>query len=722
MSFNTLAGTLPPSLGNLTALRSLLLNNNSFTGTVPASLASLSLLTSFSLAGNTLTGTLPAGLNATLVASNASVVALSGSGLCGNGSTAQTDGALPACPAPPPPMPPPPPNPPPPPSPPPPSPRNSTAPNPPPPVRNGTNSSTGNSTINSNSTNSTNATSPPPPAPASPPAPATAFFVVSTLELSGYSSSSFTNVSDAFVGVMAMQLNVSEMAVTVTNVSDVLPPAPPGNSSSNATSSNSTSGTNVTSSSSNSTNTTVTGHRRSLLQMPPPSPPPAGNSSSPPPSPPANSSTSPPPRPPPPRPPPPRPPPSSGNSNNTTALGGNSTSGNSTTNATAPVVDVTFQVATSDPASVVILLSTLYGNTSALLAALKAGGLTALTNVTVIAMPTVVNAEPPPSAPAPAADSSLSIAGVVIGVMGCLFGVAVAAYYYLRAKRVAQQAAEAIEKARPRRKLLPNTGPRVNNYVAPPERQAPLRAGPYTSGAAEAMPQLNAHTGAMVPYAGGLGGTFGLPPPQQQQHMAPYGSGMPSRHPSWMDGPVRRNSGPMQAQVHGMMPPVPGPVRNYVGQAQPVFARGASFKHMGMGMPQGQPAPYGRPPQAYDPTAVGMYGMASPQPLPRGYDQGHPASMMPQRSASWGPSGVGYGGLPGQGDPYGMPHPGPQAPPPYGGVHPGGAQGMGPGYGMPPQRGASMGAASFQQGYDDPYQFADGPPPPGHWDSQRGGY
>jgi hypothetical protein len=698
VSFNALAGQLPPSLGNLT-LKSLLLNNNSFTGTVPSSLASLARLTSFSVAGNALTGTLPAALNTALVAANASLVALSGSGLCGNGSTAQTDGSLPPCPSPSPPMPPPPL--PPPPSPPPKNSTNNTTSPPPLPPGNSTRSPPPNSTSIGNSTNAT-VSPPPPPAPASP---AAVFYVVSTLELGGYSNSTFANVSAAFVAVMATQLGVSNTSVAVTNVSDVMPPPMAGNSSSNATSSNSTSGnstsgnsTSSNSTSSNRTNTTA-GHRRTLLQMspPPPSPPK-------PPSPPGNSSS------PPPRPPPPRPPPSSGNSSNTPASG-NSTNANST-NITAPVVDVTFQVTTSTPNAVVTSLNALYGNTSALLAALQAGGLTALTGVMSMGPPTVVNpnAVPPSASPAAATDNSLSIAGIVIGVVGCLGGASVAGYFYLRAKRVAQEAAEAIERARPRRKLLPNTGPRVKNYVAPPERQAPLRAGPYA--AAGGGEQLNAHTGAIVPYGVGLGGTFGLPPPQQQ-HMVPYGGDMPSRHPSWMDAPSRRASRGMVpaqfgqpgiGQVPGMHAPVPGPVRNYVGQDNPIFARGASFKQ---------------------PSGVGMYGAPPPQ-MPRGYDQGY-STAVPQRSASWaaGHGGPGTFQRPGMPqDPYGAMYAGPQAAP-YGGH-----QGMGQGYGMAPQRAASMGSAGFggaypqQGGYDasyDPYQFADGPPP-SHWTPQRDGY
>ena len=376
------------------------------------------------------------------------------------------------------------------------------------------------------------------------------------------------------------------------------------------------------------------------------------------------------------------------------------------------------------------MLTSLYGNTSALLSALQAGGLTALTGVMSIGTPTVVNpnAVPPAAAPAAATDNSLSIAGIVIGVMGCLIGASVAGYYYLRAKRVAQEAAEAIEKARPRRKLLPNTGPRVNNYVAPPERQAPLRAGPSAAGAGEQLQGLNAHTGAIVPYGVGLGGTFGLPPPQQPQHMVPYGGTMPSRHPSWMDVPSRRAAPGMAAaqfalpgmgQAPGMHAPVPGPVRNYAGQDNPIFARGASFKQaLGMPAPQSMAVPYRQP------TGVGMYGAPPPQ-VPRGYDQGY-STAVSQRSASWG---AGYGGsgafqrpgmLSQQQDPYGAMYPGPQAAP-YGGVPPGAG-----GYGMAPQRAASMGQASYGVAYDDhlggdPYQFADGPPP-SHWNPQRGGY
>ena len=58
--WNSLTGTIPASLGSLSALTDLQLHDNSLTGTVPASLGSLSALTVLLLYDNSLTGELPA--------------------------------------------------------------------------------------------------------------------------------------------------------------------------------------------------------------------------------------------------------------------------------------------------------------------------------------------------------------------------------------------------------------------------------------------------------------------------------------------------------------------------------------------------------------------------------------------------------------------------------------------------------------------------------------
>ena len=59
---NSLTGTIPADLGDLSALTELELDSNSLTGTIPADLGDLSALTELELADNQLTGTIPAEL------------------------------------------------------------------------------------------------------------------------------------------------------------------------------------------------------------------------------------------------------------------------------------------------------------------------------------------------------------------------------------------------------------------------------------------------------------------------------------------------------------------------------------------------------------------------------------------------------------------------------------------------------------------------------------
>lgn len=59
---NKLIGTLPSSLGNLSALRSLALANNQLSGSIPASIGNLTALTKLELNNNKLTGSIPASI------------------------------------------------------------------------------------------------------------------------------------------------------------------------------------------------------------------------------------------------------------------------------------------------------------------------------------------------------------------------------------------------------------------------------------------------------------------------------------------------------------------------------------------------------------------------------------------------------------------------------------------------------------------------------------
>ncbi len=57
--FNKLSGTIPPELGDLTALTALRLNGNNLNGTIPPELGNLTALTALNLSDNQLSGTIP---------------------------------------------------------------------------------------------------------------------------------------------------------------------------------------------------------------------------------------------------------------------------------------------------------------------------------------------------------------------------------------------------------------------------------------------------------------------------------------------------------------------------------------------------------------------------------------------------------------------------------------------------------------------------------------
>ena len=59
---NSLSGSLPPELGNLTNLTTLYLFNNSLSGIIPSELGNLTNLTSLGLSDNSLSGSIPAEL------------------------------------------------------------------------------------------------------------------------------------------------------------------------------------------------------------------------------------------------------------------------------------------------------------------------------------------------------------------------------------------------------------------------------------------------------------------------------------------------------------------------------------------------------------------------------------------------------------------------------------------------------------------------------------
>ena len=54
-----LAGSIPPSLGDISSLRSLDVSNNLIAGTVPSSLSKLAGLTGINISGNKFTGVIP---------------------------------------------------------------------------------------------------------------------------------------------------------------------------------------------------------------------------------------------------------------------------------------------------------------------------------------------------------------------------------------------------------------------------------------------------------------------------------------------------------------------------------------------------------------------------------------------------------------------------------------------------------------------------------------
>ena len=85
-----LSGTLPPELGNLTALTELYLDSNNFSGSIPTELGSLTSLTDLNISSNQLSGSIPSELG--------SLTSLSGSGFFGAGlnlSNNRLTGAIP---------------------------------------------------------------------------------------------------------------------------------------------------------------------------------------------------------------------------------------------------------------------------------------------------------------------------------------------------------------------------------------------------------------------------------------------------------------------------------------------------------------------------------------------------------------------------------------------------------------------------------------------------
>lgn len=106
LSGNGLSGTLPSSLGSLTALAYKDLSSNALSGSPPAQLGSLTALTTMRLSANVLSGPVPASWSSLTALS---YLQLLHSGLCGHVASSHQpdDGALPACaPSPPGPLPP----------------------------------------------------------------------------------------------------------------------------------------------------------------------------------------------------------------------------------------------------------------------------------------------------------------------------------------------------------------------------------------------------------------------------------------------------------------------------------------------------------------------------------------------------------------------------------------------------------------------------------------
>jgi hypothetical protein len=81
LPYNSLSGSIPAELGNLTNLINLNLSNNSLTGGIPAELGNLTNLTSLHLEWNSLSGSIPAELGnlTNLIALTLSINSLSGS-------------------------------------------------------------------------------------------------------------------------------------------------------------------------------------------------------------------------------------------------------------------------------------------------------------------------------------------------------------------------------------------------------------------------------------------------------------------------------------------------------------------------------------------------------------------------------------------------------------------------------------------------------------------
>ena len=97
-----LSGSIPSSMGSLSAMQSFYLQNNSFSGELPGSLGSLTGMRYLYLQNNSFSGTIPSSMS---VLTAVQSLLLANSGLCGAVpmSRQPDDGALPACASPPPP-------------------------------------------------------------------------------------------------------------------------------------------------------------------------------------------------------------------------------------------------------------------------------------------------------------------------------------------------------------------------------------------------------------------------------------------------------------------------------------------------------------------------------------------------------------------------------------------------------------------------------------------
>ena len=78
---NSLTGSIPPQLGNLTNLVHFYLNNNSLTGFIPGELGNLTNLLNLNVSSNSLSGTIPSELGN--LGQNLSSLSLNNNELCG---------------------------------------------------------------------------------------------------------------------------------------------------------------------------------------------------------------------------------------------------------------------------------------------------------------------------------------------------------------------------------------------------------------------------------------------------------------------------------------------------------------------------------------------------------------------------------------------------------------------------------------------------------------